>query len=163
MQICSKKEIAQTRSKQEFPEVRIKRQVLDHYSTGISNITCHYNLLSIENLPPQSSNQPPHRIKIDDVDLDFSKVFTENIKKIQNTKIHKEQIQFSQTMFFQSSTTIILLWKQMINFIYHLRKHPVTQNSKTRKYLVSQFLGSIRETLTDCEKPQLKKLIFNES
>ena len=72
LQICSKKKIAQLRSKQELPEVRIKRQVLDHYSTSISNITCHYNSLTIENLPPQSSNQPPHRMKIDDVELDFS-------------------------------------------------------------------------------------------
>ena len=30
---------------------------------GISNITSQYGMLTIEILPPQSSTQPPHRMK----------------------------------------------------------------------------------------------------
>ena len=45
--------------KQGFPELNNKRQMFDYYLPGNSNITSHYGIITIEILPPQSSNQPP--------------------------------------------------------------------------------------------------------
>ena len=52
--------------KQELSEIKNLRQVLDHYLTGISNITSPYEMFTIEILPPQT-NQAPHRIQTDDM------------------------------------------------------------------------------------------------
>ena len=89
--------------KQEFPEKKIKRQVLDHYLPGISNITSHYGIITIEILPPQSSNQPPHRIKTDDTESDFSKVFTDYTKNIQHQNSQMANSIFKNYVFISYS------------------------------------------------------------
>ena len=64
--------------KQNFPEVKIRRQILHHYPLGISNHTSFYGMFNFE-LSPSQTNQKPHRIQTEDIDLDFSKIFTEYI------------------------------------------------------------------------------------
>ena len=76
--------------KQKFLEVKSKRQVLDHFLSGISNITSYYDIFTIKILLPQPSSQPPLRVQTDDIESFFSKIYT---------KTDKEQTQFSQTMF----------------------------------------------------------------
>ena len=72
--------------KQEFPEVKIERQILDHFLKGICNITSFYGIFTIEIESPQP-NHIKYQIQTDDRDIEFSKVFTDYIK------IYKEQIQ----------------------------------------------------------------------
>ena len=45
--------------KQKFTEMRIKKQIFDHYIKGICNITSYYGIATIEILPPQP-NQTIH-------------------------------------------------------------------------------------------------------
>ena len=66
--------------KQEFPEVQIKRKILDHYLKDISNITSHYGIYTIEIASPKQ-NHLKHQIQTDDIDIEFSKVL-QNTKKI---------------------------------------------------------------------------------
>ena len=92
--------------KQEFPEVRIKRQILDHYLKATCKITLYYGIFSIE-IVSSKPNHTTHQIQTDVINIEISKVFTDYIK-INNTKIHKKQIQYLQTMFYQISIAIYL-------------------------------------------------------
>ena len=81
--------------KAEFPEVKSKRQIIDHYLKGICNPTQPYGIYTIE-FSTESQHHSKHVIQTDDVDIEFS----QNTSKPYNTKIHREQIQYSLTMFF---------------------------------------------------------------
>ena len=41
--------------KQGFTEIKIRRQVFDHYLPGVSNITSHCGIFTTEILPPHTS------------------------------------------------------------------------------------------------------------
>ena len=69
--------------KQEFPQIRKKRQNLDHYLKSICNTRSYYGIITIESLSSQP-NDPTHQIPADDIDIEFSKVFTDYIKNIQH-------------------------------------------------------------------------------
>ena len=66
----------------EFPEVKVKRQTIDHYLKGINNIKKQYGIYTIEIKSP-SKFHGRYLLQTDDVDIEFSKVFTEYIKSIQ--------------------------------------------------------------------------------
>ena len=70
----------------EVPEVKIKRQITDHYLKGICNLTQQYGIYTIEIHSP-SKFHGRYLLQTDDVDIEFSKVITEYIKKY-NIKIH---------------------------------------------------------------------------
>ena len=95
--------------KQEFFEIGIKRQILDHYLKGIIKTTSYYGLFTNEILPPKS-NQKIHQIQTNDIDVEFSKVFTVYVKKKYCTKFHKEQTRYSQMKFFPLFVALYL-WK----------------------------------------------------
>ena len=95
--ICFQKR--NTPCKKEFPEVKIRRQVLDHYLARKSNIASHYDILIIENVPPRSTNQPPHRIKTGDIELGFSKNFTEYLNNIQQQNSQRVDSIFTNDFF----------------------------------------------------------------
>ena len=78
---------------------KVKRQVLDHYLPDMSNITSHYGIFTIEILPPQSPNQPSHRIQTDDIELDFSEDFTEYIKNIKHRNLQRANSIFAIDVF----------------------------------------------------------------
>ena len=67
--------------KAEFPEVKIKRQIINHYLKGICNLTQPYGMYTIE-LSTESRYHSKQVIQTDNVDIEFSKVFTEYIKII---------------------------------------------------------------------------------
>ena len=90
----------------EFPEVKIKRKIIDHYLKGICNITQQYGIYTIKiNLP--SNFHGRYLLQTDDEDIEFSKVFTKYIK-IYNIKIYKERIQYSLTMYLKQFMVINL-------------------------------------------------------
>ena len=67
----------------EFPDVKIKRQLLDHYLKGICSLTSKYGLYIIDIRSPNAFHDQ-YLIQTDDVDIEFLKVFTEYIKNIQH-------------------------------------------------------------------------------
>ena len=69
--------------KAKFPEIKIKRQIVDHYIKGICNLTQRYGIYTIE-LSTTSNFHGKYVIQTDDVNIEFSKVFTEYIKNIQH-------------------------------------------------------------------------------
>ena len=46
-------------------------------------------MFTIKNRPPQSPNQPSHRIQSDDIELDFSKNYKENFKYNQYQNLNR--------------------------------------------------------------------------
>ena len=66
-----------------FPDVKIKRQLLDHYLIGICSLTSQYGIYTIEIRSPNAFHDR-YLIQTDDVDIEFSKVFTQYIKSIQH-------------------------------------------------------------------------------
>ena len=69
--------------KREIPEVKIKSQLLDHYLKRTCNITQQNGIYTIEISSPITFHGR-YLIQIDDVDIEFSKVFTEYIKNIRH-------------------------------------------------------------------------------
>ena len=68
----------------EFPEVKIQRQIVDHYLRGICTLTQQYGIYTIE-LQSPSKFHGKYLLQTDDVDIEFSKVF-EVIDLLQGTK-----------------------------------------------------------------------------
>ena len=62
--------------KAEFPEIKIKRQIVDHYIKGICNLTQQYGIYTKE-LSTTRNFHGKYVIQTDDVDIEFSKVITE--------------------------------------------------------------------------------------
>ena len=92
-------------SKQEFTEVKIKRQILDHYLKDICNIISYYGLFTIKIVITKiKSHKTPNTNKR--FRYRILKSFYRLKKRIYNTKIHKEKIQYSETMYFQSCIAI---------------------------------------------------------
>ena len=76
--------------------------MLDHYLKEICKITSHYGILfTIETVSPKS-NHTTHQIQTDDIDMEFSKVFTDYIKNIQRAN------SIFTTKIFQLSVAIYL-------------------------------------------------------
>ena len=90
----------------EFPEVKIRRQLLYHYLKGICNLTQQYGIYTIEISSPKAF-YGRYLIQTDDVDIEFSNFFRIH-KKIYNIKTHKERTQYSTTMCFHFSIAINL-------------------------------------------------------
>ena len=66
--------------KAEFPDIKIKRPIIEPYLKDICNLT-QYGIYTIEFSTPRTIHGK-YVIQTDDIDLEFSKVFTEYIKSI---------------------------------------------------------------------------------
>ena len=62
----------------EFPDVKIKRQLFDHYIKGISSLTSHYGIYTIEIRSPNAFHDK-YFVQVHDVDIEFSKIFIQYI------------------------------------------------------------------------------------
>ena len=62
--------------KANFPDVKIKRQIIEHYLKDICNLTQQYGIYTIEFSTPNTA-QRKYKIQTDDIELEFSKVFIE--------------------------------------------------------------------------------------
>ena len=93
--------------KAKFPEIKIKRQIVDHYIKGICKLTQQKGIYTIK-LSTASKLHGKYVIQTDDVDIEFSKI-SQNTLKTCNIKIHRKQTQFSLTRFLQ---------KNIINYLY---------------------------------------------
>ena len=85
--------------KAEFPEVKIKRQIIDLYLKRICNLTQPYGIYTIE-FSTESRYHSKHVIQTDDVDIEFSKLFTEYIKNIQQQNSQRANSIFTNDVFY---------------------------------------------------------------
>ena len=67
--------------KADFPDIKIKRQIIEQYLKDICNLTQQNGIYTIEFSTPRTA-QGKYVIQTDDIDLDLSKVFIEYIKSI---------------------------------------------------------------------------------
>ena len=77
-------------STKEFPDVKIKRQLIDHYLRGISSLTSQYGIYTEEFSSPNAFHDK-YLIQTDDVDIEYSK-FLQNTLKKYNIKTDKKQV-----------------------------------------------------------------------
>ena len=68
--------------KAEFPDVKIKRQIIENYLKDICNLPQQYGIYTIEFSTPNTAHRK-YVIQTEDIELEFSKVFIEYIKSIQ--------------------------------------------------------------------------------
>ena len=110
----------------EFPEVQIKRQIIDHYLKGICNLTQQYGIYTIEIHSP-SKFHGRYQLQIDDVDVEFSKVFTEYIKNIQYQNSQRANSIFTNKVFQIIFSYLSILEKNPNPKELHQFKHQNTQ------------------------------------
>ena len=117
--------------KQEFPEVKIRRQVLDHYLASKSNKASHYDILIIENVPPRtkvnqltttSNKNRWYRIR-------FLKNFYGIFEQYPTTKLTKSRLNLHKWFFLHHlllyyiiRTNWNLLWVSTTNILTLNRK-----------------------------------------
>ena len=97
--------------KAEFPELKIKRQIIDHYLKGICNLAQPYGIYIIE-LSTESRYHSKHVIQTDDVDIEFSKVFTEYFKNIQHQNSQRANSIFTNDVFSLIYSYVSILEKR---------------------------------------------------
>ena len=84
--------------KSEFPDIKIKRQIIELYLRDICNLTQQYGIYTIEFSTPRTLHDK-YVIQTDDIDLEFSKVFTEYIKSIQYQNSQKANSKITNEVF----------------------------------------------------------------
>ena len=94
--------------KQEFPEVQIKRQILDHNLKDIYNITSLYGMFTIEIASPKL-NHKKHQIRTEDIDIEFSKFITDYIKIIQHQNSQRANSIFTNDVFAVNNSYLSIL------------------------------------------------------
>ena len=82
----------------ELPEVKIKRQIVDQYLKGICNLTQQYGNYTREIKTP-SKFHGRYLIQTDNIDIEFSKVFTEYIKNVQHQNSQRANSIFTNAVF----------------------------------------------------------------
>ena len=132
--------------KAEFPDVKIKRQITEHYLKDICNLTQQCRIYTID----FSTLNTAHRknvIQTDDIESEFSKVFIKYIKSIQNHYSQRANSIFTNEVFAKIYSYISILEKTDVQ-----SKSP-TETSKQTKVrneitVFSTFLNIIRENFT---------------
>ena len=79
-------------------DLKVKRHLLDHYIKSIISLTSHYGIYTIEIRSPNAFHDR-YLIHSDDVDIEFSKVFTQYIKNIQHQNSQRANSVFTNDVF----------------------------------------------------------------
>ena len=102
--------------KAEFPGVKIKRQIIEHYLKDICNLTQQYGIYTIEFSTPNTALRK-HVIQTDDIESEISKVFIEYIKSIQYHNSQGANSIFTKEVFAKIYIYISILEKTEIQSI----------------------------------------------
>ena len=129
--------------KTEFPEVKIKRQIFDHYLKGICNLTQQYGIYTVE-LSTASKFHSKYIFQTDDIDIEFSKVFTEYIKNIQHQNSQRAKSIFSNDVFAIKYSYLSILEKTETQSTSPVQTSRHT-NVRNEIAAFSAFLNTIRE------------------
>ena len=129
-----------------FPDVKIKRQIIEHFLKDICNLTQHYGIYTIEFSTPNTAHRK-YVTQTDDIELEFSKVFIEYIKSIQYHNSQRANSIFTNKVFAIIYTYISILEKTEIQSISptETSKHTKVRNEIT---VFSTFLHIIKEKFT---------------
>ena len=132
--------------KAEFPDVEIKRQIIEYYLKDICNLTQQHGIYTIE----FSTSNTAHRkyvIQTNDVELEFSKVFKEYIKSIQYHNSQRANSIFTNEIFAIIYSYISILEKTEVQSISptETSKHTKVRNEIT---VFLTFLHIIRKHFT---------------
>ena len=141
--------------KAEFPDIKIKRQIIEHYLKDICNLTQQYGIYTIEFSTP-NTNHRKYVIQTDDLELEFSKVFLEYIKSIQYHNSQRANSIFTNEIFAIIYTYISILEKTEFQSISptETSKHTKVRNEIA---LFSTFLHIIKENFTKDDVSQHTK------
>ena len=107
--------------KAEIPDVKIKRQIFEHYLKDICSLTQHYGIYTIEFSTPNTAHRK-YVIQKDDIELEFSNVFLEYIISIQNHNSQRANSIFTNEVFAIIYTYISILEKTEFQSIYKSTK-----------------------------------------
>ena len=126
--------------------VKIKRQIIEHYLKDICNLTQQYGIYTIEFSTP-NPNHRKYVIQTDDLELEFSKVFLEYIKSIQYHNSQRANSIFTNEVFAIIDSYISILEKTEFQSISptETSKHTKVRQEIT---LFSFFLHIIKENFT---------------
>ena len=132
--------------KEEFPDVKIRRQIIEHYLKDICNLTQLYGIYTIELSTPNTAHRK-YVIQTDDIELEFSKVFIEYIKSIQYHNSQRANSIVTNEVFALIYSYISILEKTEVQSISptETSKHTKVRNEIT---VFSTFLHIIRENFT---------------
>ena len=141
--------------KAEFPDVKFKRQIIEHYLKDICNLTQQYGIYTIE-FGTSNPNNRKYVIQTDDLELEFSKVFLEYIESIQNHNSQRANSIFTNEVFAIIYTYISILEKTEFQIISpaETSKHTKVRQEIT---LFSTFLHIIKENFTKDDVSQHTK------
>ena len=141
--------------KAEFPDVKIKRQIIEHYLNDICNLTQQYGIYTIEFSTTQTAHNK-YVIQTDDIDLEFSKVFIEYIKSIQYHNSQRANSILTNKVFAIIYSYISILEKTEVQSTSptETSKHTKIRNEIT---IFSTFLHIIRKNFTNSDVSQNTK------
>ena len=138
----------------EFPDVKIKRQIVEHYSKEICHLTQQYGIYTIEISTTRPYNK--YIIQTDDIDLEFSNVFTEYIKSIQYHNSQRANSIFTNEVF-----AIIYTYLSILERTETPNTSPpqTSKHTKVRTEIAafSAFLNAVRENFTNNDVSQNTK------
>ena len=143
--------------KAEFPDVKIKRQIIEHYLKDICNLTQQYAIYTIEFSTPRTAHNK-YVIQTDDIDLEFSKVFIEYIKNIQYHNSQRANSIITNEVFAIIYRYISILEKTEVQSTSpnETSKHTKIRNEIT---MFSTFLHIIRANFTNNDVSQTLNMI----
>ena len=126
---------------EKLPDVKMKRQLLDHYLKGICSLTSNFGIYTKEIISPNTSHIR-YLIQIDDVDLEISKVFTQFIKNIQHPNTQRANSIFTNDVFslIYSYITILDLDDFQSDSPTQISRHTVVRQEIHK---ISKFLNAI--------------------
>ena len=126
--------------KAEFPDVKIKRQIIEHYLKDICNLTQQYGIYTIELSTPNTTHRK-YVIQTDDIELEFSKVFIEYIKSIQYHNSQRANSIFTNEIFAVIYSYISILEKKVVQSISptETSKHTKLRNEITVLFNISTY------------------------
>ena len=141
--------------KAEIPDIKIKKQIIEHYLKDICNLTQQYGIYTIEFSTPRTIHGK-YVIQTDDIDLEFSKVFTEYIKSKQYHNSQRANSIFTNEVFAIIYTSISILEKTEAQSTSPTQ---TSNHTKVRNEITafSTFLNIIRENFTNNDVSQNTK------
>ena len=140
--------------KTEFPDVRIRRQLINRYIKDIAKIIQQYGICSdYRNL---YTRKQKYVVQTDDLDLEFPKVFTEYIKNIQYHNSQRANSIFTNEVFAIIYTNLNLLETTETQSTSPIQR---SRHTKVRNEITafSTFLYAIRENFSNNDVSQNSK------
>ena len=127
--------------KTEFPDIRIRRQILDHYVKDIAKITQQYGIYTIG---IRTLDDKKYIFQTDDLDLEFSKVFTEYIKNIQYHNSQRANSLFTNEVFAIIYTNINILETTQTKVHHHFKHLDILESEMKSPHFLHFYMQFVK-------------------